>query len=174
MVVILMGVCGSGKTAVGLCLAELMGCAFFDGDDFHSEANVEKMRTGVALTDEDRQPWLEGLGEKIEEWGKRPEGAVLACSALTEAYRATLGAGKEGVVVVYLKGSKALLAERIAGRAGHYMPPTLLNSQLAKLEEPADGVDGVVVGIEESPKEIAGEIMRRLGLGDSLEKSHSD
>ncbi|MHC4995885.1 MAG: gluconokinase [Planctomycetota bacterium] len=159
MVVIVMGVCGSGKNAVGEPLAEMLGGEFFDADDFHPPANVEKMRAGTPLTDEDRWPWLDRLAGEITGWLERPEGAVLACSALTEAYRQRLGVDRPNVRLVYLKGSEELLAERMAGREGHYMPPSLLTSQLKTLEEPRDAI---VADISPEPEVIAAEVFRKL------------
>ncbi len=137
-----MGVSGCGKSTVGAALARRLGVPFLDGDDFHPEANVRKMAGGTPLTDADRRPWLERLGGLLEE---HPGGCVLACSALKRAYRDQLrGAGPVGFV--HLDGDPVLLRGRLARRArdgGHFMPPELLDSQLAELESPA-GKEGVI------------------------------
>jgi gluconokinase len=139
LVVLLMGVSGAGKTTVGKLLASQLGWKFADADDYHSAANVEKMRNGIPLTDADRAPWLESLRGLIVAWIASGESAVLACSALTKGYRARLVVGPE-VRVVYLKGDRALLRERLLGRHGHYMKEGMLESQIATLEEPEDAV----------------------------------
>ncbi len=160
MVYILMGVSGSGKTCVGGLLADRLGLPFHDGDDFHSAASVEKMRRGDPLTDEDRVPWLFDLALHVARWNLRG-GAVLACSALKERYRAMLGwNGKEAVTFVYLKGDAGLIRRRMEEREGHFFPPGLLESQLEDLEEPRDAV---TVSIEGTPPEICGRILDALG-----------
>jgi gluconokinase len=139
MVVVVMGVCGSGKTTVGRALAEAMGWPFLDADDFHPAANVEKMRAGIPLTDEDRWPWLDRLAGEIGAINARGDNAVLACSALRQAYRDRLAANG-GVRIAYLKGDRATIEPRLSARPGHYMPASLLTSQLAALEEPTDAI----------------------------------
>ena len=158
MVVVVMGVSGSGKTTIGRALADAMGWPFLDADDFHPAANVEKMRAGVPLTDEDRWPWLDRLGGEIAAINARGENAVLACSALKQAYRDRLVANG-GVRVAYLKGDRATIEPRLAARAGHYMPASLLASQLAALEEP---VDAIVVDIRLPPSEQVAAIRREM------------
>jgi gluconokinase len=162
MVVVLMGVSGTGKTAVGTRLAKALGGAFAEGDDYHPQANVEKMRSGVPLDDADRRPWLETLSREIGGWLDAGRTVVLACSALKQSYRDVLKAGRPGVVFVHLKGDPALIRKRLAGRRGHYMPASLLDSQLAALEEPADAI---TVGIEGMPDAIVAEIMKALADG---------
>jgi gluconokinase len=159
-VVVLMGTTGSGKTTVGQLLARELSWEFADADDFHSAANKEKMSKGVGLTDEDRTPWLESLRVRINEWIERGENAVLACSALKQAYRDTLSVGAE-VKWVYLKGSYDEISARLAARTGHYAKADLLASQFAVLEEPKDAL---AVSVEQTPEAIAGEIRGRLGL----------
>ena len=139
MVVLLMGVSGSGKTTVGKLLASQLGWEFADGDDYHSTANVEKMKSGIPLTDLDRGPWLESLRGLMQEWIASDKNGVLACSGLKRVYRDRLMAGPE-VRVVYLKADRALLRERLLERQGHYMRESMLESQLATLEEPEDAV----------------------------------
>jgi len=132
-----MGVSGCGKTTIGRALADAMAWPFLDADDFHPEANVAKMRTGTPLTDDDRWPWLDRLAAEMSAINARGASAVLGCSALRQAYRDRL-ARAGGVRIVYLKGDRATIEPRLAARAGHYMPPSLLTSQFAALEEPAD------------------------------------
>lgn len=149
MVVIVMGVSGSGKTTVGKALAQKMSVPFFDADDFHPSDNVAKMKSGQPLNDEDRKPWLEAMAGKIAEW-KKGVGAVLACSALKRSYRGILDADGSAFWV-HLRGDKELILERMKARTGHYMPPALLDSQFAALEEP-EGV--LVLDIRHSPEEL--------------------
>jgi gluconokinase len=160
MVVILMGVSGTGKTAVGTRLARALGGTFVEGDDYHPPANVAKMRSGTPLDDADRQPWLETLSREIGAWLDAGEPVVLACSALKQRYRDILKAGRPGVRFVHLKGDKALIRARLANRRGHYMPSSLLDSQFAALEEPTDAI---TVGIEGTPDQIVAEILADLG-----------
>jgi len=132
-----MGVSGSGKTTVGQALAHRLHCPFTDADSFHSQANRAKMAAGIPLTDADRLPWLRALGDAIRNALIGGRDHVFACSALKEEYRRILDPRGE-CKLVYLRGSTALLAERLAGRQGHFFNPALLRSQLETLEEPAD------------------------------------
>jgi carbohydrate kinase (thermoresistant glucokinase family) len=158
-VAVLMGVCGSGKTTIGRLLSQQTGWPFYDGDDFHPRANVEKMARGEALDDADRRPWLDLLAGMIGQW--LAEGsAILACSALKEAYRQTLVAGRSQVRIVYLKGPKELIRRRLAGRAHRYMPPSLLDSQFAALEEPREAL---VVEVLSTPEAAVTRIRELLG-----------
>jgi gluconokinase len=160
VIVLLMGVAGSGKTTVGRLLAQTQGWPFFDADDFHSAANVEKIRHGIALTDADRAPWLASMRQAMEGWIANGLSAVLACSALKESYRDQLCAGTE-VHFVYLKGSYELIRQRLASRHGHFATTEILNSQLETLEEPAGAV---TVDVSPPPEQIITEIRAQLGL----------
>jgi len=160
MIVIIMGVVGSGKTTVGKLLASELGWEFADADDFHPTSNVEKIRHGIALTDEDREPWLDHLRKAITGWIDAGENMVLACSALKSAYRAKLSVGPQ-VRLVYLKGSAALIADRLHSRQGHFAGDSILASQLADLEEPEAAI---TVSIEETPEQIVAEIKRGLAM----------
>ncbi|WP_319408050.1 gluconokinase [uncultured Desulfosarcina sp.] len=158
-VVILMGPMGCGKTTVGRLLAQRLHWPFFDGDDFHPEENVEKMRAGIALNDEDRRLWLENLRDHIHGCLRENKSAILACSALKQSYRDTLGVDQSAVRTVYLKGSFELLRRRIDRRHHPYMKKDLLKSQLDILEEPEDGL---TVDIQETPEAIVGIIVDQL------------
>jgi gluconokinase len=162
MIVVLMGVSGSGKTTIGTLLAERTGTVFADADDYHPAANKAKMAAGVPLNDEDRQPWLETLNGVLRGWFERGKGGVLACSALKEMYRTTLMSGmpKGSVEFVLLDGSKELLAERLAARKHEYMNPKLLESQLATLEKPKDAL---TVEIDQSSDAVVDEILSSIG-----------
>ena len=161
MVIILMGPMGCGKTAIGKMLADKLGWSFYDGDDFHPKENVEKMRTGIALTDEDRRVWLEKLRDNIERWLKERQNTILACSALKQAYRDILGVNQKRVKTVFLKGSYELLRKRIGERQHPYMDKSLLRSQLDALEEPKDGLR---VDISATPETIVSTIIQNLKL----------
>ena len=138
--VVVMGVAGSGKTLVGRALADRLGWTFVDGDDHHPEANRAKMAAGVPLTDADRWPWLDRLRALLDDARARGAGVVLACSALKASYRERLGAGDPRLAFVFRDGDPAVIAARLAARRGHYMPPSLLDSQIATLERPADAL----------------------------------
>jgi gluconokinase len=161
MIVVLMGVSGSGKTMIGTLLAERAGAVFADGDDYHPEANKQKMAAGHPLTDEDRQHWLETLNRVLQGWYAKGKSGVLACSALKASYRDTLQAGmpKGAVSFVVLEASKELLEARLAERKHEFMNPGLLDSQLATLEMPSDAVRIVN---DRSPEEVAGHILEKI------------
>lgn len=161
MVVILFGVAGSGKTTIGCLLSRELGWKFYDADDFHPISNVEKMKQGIPLSDEDRRPWLERVRELIRTSLAQRVNAVLACSALKESYRQYLRIDDE-VRFVFLKGEFGLIQERLRGRRGHFMDPSLLRSQFDTLEEPKEGV--VVVDVTSSPSAVVQTIRRSLGI----------
>lgn len=162
-VILLMGVAGCGKSTVGALLAARNGGYFHDADDFHPPANIKKMAAGIPLDDADRAPWLARLREEIVERILPGSLTVLACSALKKCYRAQLGVGKPEVALVYLKGDAALLAERLADRANHFMKTGMLDSQLAALEEPGPE-EGLTVNIDAPAEEIVTVIESALGI----------
>ncbi len=140
MIIIVMGVSGAGKTTVGRLLADKLGAAFLEGDEFHPPANLAKMQRDEALDDDDRMPWLGSIGAALDAESSDGATVVLACSALKQAYRDLLKAGRASVRLVYLKGDEASVRRRLEKRSGHFMPAALLASQLADLEEPAEAI----------------------------------
>jgi gluconokinase len=161
MVIILMGVSGSGKTMVGKKLAAVLNFAFSDADEFHSTANVAKMKNGIALSDADRLPWLLGMRAAIEEWQGDERGHILACSALKMNYRKILAPTDSDAVFVYLKGGFDLIRQRLSERKGHFFNPDLLRSQFAALEEPQHAI---VVDISLDPRDIIDVVLAALKL----------
>ena len=160
MIVIIMGVTGSGKTTVGTVLAQQLGWEFADADDFHPPGNVAKMKAGIPLDDADRAPWLASLRQAIEQWIAKRENVVLACSALKKNYRDELVVGRE-VSFVYLKGSYDLIYQRLKQRHGHFASEKILAGQFADLQEPDDAL---TVEIDQPVEEIVAEIRRGLEL----------
>lgn len=163
-VLVVMGVSGAGKTTVGRLLAERLGWRFADADDYHPPANVEKMASGVPLTDEDRAPWLERLNELASESLAAAQPLVLACSALKADYRRALAAGDPRVGFVFLHGSYDLIRGRLEERQDHYMPPGLLRSQFDALEPPTEALK---VNVGPPPAELVDEIVGRLELPEA-------
>lgn len=163
MILVLFGVSGAGKTVVGQALAQDLGWEFYDGDDFHPPSNIEKLRGGVALTDEDRAPWLEKLRALISEIAVARKNAVLACSALKKQYRDALRVSEE-VKFVFLRGSPELIAGRLRERRGHFMKSDLLRSQFSDLEEPQASEQVLTVDITKSPTDLVREIETVLQL----------
>lgn len=161
MVIIVMGVAGSGKTTVGEKLAAALGWSFRDADDFHPPENVAKMSAGIPLNDHDRAPWLAAIRAHIDACLARGEGSVVTCSALKAAYRRVLVADPARVKLVHLTGDFALLAARIGSRQGHFMKPAMLHSQLAALEPPPDAL---AVDITPPPDDIVAHIRLALAL----------
>jgi len=161
MIIIMMGVTGTGKTTIGTLLAKRTGWHYAEGDDYHSEANKAKMHAGIPLTDEDRAPWLAALHEVLLGWYKNGESGVLTCSALKQSYRDLLGEGlpHNAYRFVWLKVSRAIIAERLSHRAEHYMNPALLDSQLATLEPPRDAL---IISAEGTPDETVTLILEQL------------
>ena len=157
-----MGVAGSGKTTIARLLAEALHSAFLEGDDLHSPANREKMRHGTPLTDADRLPWLRRIAAAIDTWRAQGQSGVVTCSALKRQYRDILMGDRQGVRLVYLEGSPNVIRERLASRQGHFMPPALLDSQFAALEEPQADEHPIVVSIVPHPRNIVETIVTSL------------
>jgi gluconokinase len=160
-----MGVSGCGKSSVGALLAARLSCPFAEGDDYHPEANRAKMAAGIPLQDEDRQDWLLALQERIRAARLQGESLVLSCSALKRRYRDLLRAGDPDLVFVHLHGPRELIAQRMAARPGHFMPTSLLDSQLADLEALGTDEAGIVVDIHQGPAHIVDEVLARLRPG---------
>ncbi len=150
MIILLMGVAGSGKTTVGKALAQALGCPFYDSDDLHTPEAKNKMAQGIGLTDEDRKPWLEELAQCLKVWNVESPRTVVACSALKQKYRDLLNQAAP-IEWVYLKGDKTLIAERLKARKGHFVSEALLNSQFEALEEPKKAL---VLDVFESPESL--------------------
>ena len=157
MIFIVMGICSCGKTLIGRMLAEKLNLPFYDADDFHPQSNIKKMRSQIPLNDNDRIPWLEAMARQIPQWQNRG-GAVLACSALKKSYRDILKKGGD-VKFIFLKGTKDIILKRMKNRKDHFMPTSLVDSQLQTLEEPHDSV---AVDIDNTPDQIVNEITIRL------------
>lgn len=162
MIIIVYGVTGAGKTTIGRLLAERLGWRFYDADQFHSPGNLDKLRRGVALADDDRGPWLKSLRAAIDGWLEQGENAVLACSALKREYRQFLKISPE-VRFIYLRGTYDLIEERLRTRRGHFMNADLLQSQFDTLQEPAAG-EAVVVDCEKNPRDTVEQIRRELEI----------
>lgn len=161
MVVIVFGVSGAGKTTVGKQLARDLGWRFYEADDFHSRANIDKMKRGIPLNDQDRQPWLARLREVIERCLANNENAVLGCSALKRKYRRYLRVNAN-VKFVFLRGDYELVRKQLAGRRGHFMKRELLKSQFDALEEPEPKERAIVIQLGRSPRELVREIKRAV------------
>jgi carbohydrate kinase (thermoresistant glucokinase family) len=148
LIVVVMGVSGSGKTTIGAALARRLGWPFQEGDELHPPENVAKMRAGIALGDEDRVPWLRAVAARIDEWRERGQAGVITCSALKREYRDVIAGKRPEVRLVHLTAPPALIAERLAGRRGHFMPASLLESQLATLEPPGPDENALIVAVD--------------------------
>ncbi|MBI5129220.1 MAG: gluconokinase [Rhodopseudomonas palustris] len=157
-----MGVSGSGKSTIGKTLAERLGWTYQDGDDFHPPSNVAKMSAGQPLTDDDRWPWLRAIAAEIDRIADDGRQAVFGCSALKRAYRDVLVHGRADVRIVYLDGSRALIAERMAARKNHFMPPGLLDSQFATLQVPGPDERPFTVSIDAPVEAIVDAIVEQL------------
>ncbi|WP_019545465.1 gluconokinase [Streptomyces sulphureus] len=160
-VVVVMGVAGTGKTTVGELLAAELRVPYAEADDFHPPANIAKMSSGVSLDDDDRAPWLDAIGEWAH--GRDRLGGVVSCSALKRAYRDRLRAAAPGLFFLHLVGDRELIAERMQGRQGHFMPPALLDSQFATLEPLGSDESGAAVSVDQSPEAVAREALAALG-----------
>jgi gluconokinase len=157
-----MGVAGSGKSVIGAAFARTLGVDFVEGDEYHSAENVERMSRGVPLTDDDRAGWLRALASRIREAKDAGTGLVMTCSALKRSYRDVLRTEARELQFVFLKGPRELIAERLAGRRGHFMPSSLLDSQLATLEEPSPDEGAWVCDIHLSPPELISSLVARV------------
>jgi gluconokinase len=164
---VVMGVSGSGKSTIADALAKKLAWIYEDGDKFHPPGNVAKMSAGHPLTDEDRWPWLQAIADEIDHVCKAGRRAVIACSALRRAYRDVLVHGRTDVRVVFLDGTKDLIASRLAQRKGHFMPPGLLESQFKTLEPPETNENPVTVSIDASVDAIVEDIIRQLRISSS-------
>lgn len=161
---VVMGVSGAGKSTVARRLADELGWPLAEADEFHPTANIGKMSAGIALTDADRAPWLEALRGWITERAAAGDDTVVACSALKRAYRDVLRQARAHVLFVHLMGDPALVTARLASRSGHFMPPSLLDSQFDDLEPLESDEDGITVGLARPPERIAASVVPRLGL----------
>ncbi len=161
MIIILMGPCGSGKTTIGELLSKKLTCNFYDGDDYHAENNISKMKKGIALNDRDRMLWLKNLSLEMEKWKEKHKNTVLACSALKENYRKILGTNQNGVKSVFLTGSYELLEKRLTERSGHYAKANLLKSQLDIQQ--LTNLD-IIIDVSPPPHTIIEIILNKLGL----------
>ena len=161
MIVIVFGVSGAGKTTIGKLLAQELGWRFYEADDFHSQVNIDKLRRGIPLTDEDRWPWLENLRQLIKRSLEAGENAVLACSALKRAYRERLRVSDQ-VKFVFLHGDYALIEQQLRERRSHFMNPELLRSQFADLEKPKPDEDVITIELGRTPQELVEKIKAKL------------
>ena len=167
MIVIIFGVSGAGKTTIGKLLAQQLSWRFLEADDFHPAANINKMRSGHPLTDEDRWPWLGQLRQQIERSLASGENAVLACSALKRAYRDVLRVSDE-IKLVFLRGDYALIEKQLRNRHRHFMNPDLLQSQFDDLEEPLPDEDVLSIDLGRPPEELVEEIKTKLHLASNI------
>jgi gluconokinase len=161
---IVMGVSGAGKSTVAEALAGRLGWRCEDGDRFHPAANVAKMRAGQPLTDDDRWPWLKAIADEIDRLCGKQQHAVVACSALRRAYRDVLVHGRGDIRIIFLDGTRELIATRLAERKGHFMPPGLLDSQFRTLERPGPDEGAMTVSIDATVETIVDNIVRQLKL----------
>jgi gluconokinase len=167
-VVVVMGVSGSGKSTIAAMLAHRLHWLYEDADWFHPKKNIEKMHHGEPLNDADRWPWLHAIADWIDATRRSGNRGFIACSALKRAYRDILIGERRDVRLVYLKGDRDLIGQRIAARADHFMPPALLDSQFAALEEPTPDERPIVVSVSPHPREIVETIVAKLNIDDSL------
>lgn len=173
-ILIVMGVSGSGKSTIARLLSQALGWPMREGDDLHPPANIEKMRHRIPLNDDDRRPWLAAIVQVIDTWRQQDQAGIITCSALKGRYRDSLTAGRPEVCFIYLQGSKELIQTRLARRSGHFMPPELLDSQFADLEEPTQQECAVTVDIAETPEAITQRILAQLQqLPRRRNKAHS-
>jgi gluconokinase len=161
MILLVMGVTGSGKTTVGKLLAQRLGWLYLDADYFHPPENISKMQRGVPLTDEDREPWLAAIHAELLKCAAKNQDAVLACSALKQSYRETLASGVD-LRICYLRGTYSEISARLKSRSGHFAGEAILAGQFADLEEPRDAL---VLRVSYAPEDIVLHVLRKLNLG---------
>lgn len=161
MIIVLMGVAGTGKTTIGKLLAADLNWQFFDGDDLHSPESLDKMNHGIALTDTDRKPWLDRLQKQISKANRQGDNAIIACSALKKSYRDHLQKDHNGVIFIHLRGDFSLIQKRLEQRPGHFFKADLLPGQFAELEEPADAL---TINVSSAPQAIIQFIKSRLRI----------
>lgn len=171
-VVVVMGVSGCGKSTVASALARALGVPMLEGDDWHAPGSVSKMAAGIPLTDVDRIGWLECLAQQLAQKVRLRSGCVLACSALRRSYRDTLREGAPDLLLLHLQGARAVLEERIHARRGHYMPASLLDSQLATLESPQPGENALMVAMDQPVERIVATTLRALAAPTFPENMH--
>lgn len=162
--IVIMGVSGAGKSTIGARLAERLNRPLVEGDSLHPPANIAKMSKGIPLDDADRLPWLKAIAARIDEARKAHRPIVVTCSALKRSYRTTLADGHDDVGFVYLRGAKELIARRLAARTDHFMPPGLLDSQFAALQEPAADEPSIDVAIDATPDDILASIVEKFAV----------
>jgi ribose 5-phosphate isomerase A len=170
-ILVIMGVSGVGKSSVAQELAARLGWPFEEGDALHPEANVAKMQAGIPLTDADRRPWLERIAAWIDEQRAKKQPGIITCSALKRSYRQIIIGDRPEVRLIYLRGGRDLIAQRLARRSGHFMPASLLQSQFDVLEEPDSGEHPLTLDVEPPASQIAGEIIRLLGASATVGSS---
>jgi len=170
-ILVMMGVSGSGKSTIAEELSARLGWPFQEGDSLHPETNIAKMHAGIALTDADRLPWLERVAAWIDQERKKKEPGIITCSALKRSYRQIIIGNRPQVRLVYLRGGRDVMAEHLAGRHGHFMPPELLRSQIDTLEEPDPSEDALTVDVGANAAQVADEIIRLLGNSVTLSQS---
>ena len=166
VVLVVMGVSGSGKTTVGSMLARRLRCPFHEGDDLHPQANIDKMKAGNPLTDADRGPWLELIADWVDQQLDAGQSGIITCSALKRIYREVIDRGRRGVVFIFLDGPQKTVALRLASRHSHFMPPQLLQSQFEDLEPPAPDEPAIRFDVDAPPEQIVDEVIDKLGLRD--------
>ena len=163
-VLVLMGVSGSGKSTTGARLARMLGWEFRDADSFHPQVNIAKMSRGLALTDEDRLPWLQAIAAWIDDRRRTNQPGLVSCSALKRSYRGVLIGERRDVRLVYLKGDRTLIADRVSRRRRHFMPASLLDSQFATLEEPDAGERAIIANVALPPNRVVERILAGIGM----------